>query len=323
MSDNAILPQLGINAIYIISDVGTPLIIRNYSEKAVFTKDSATVSGFLTAVNIFSESALEIFLSDIGILDQRLFFKFNKEIYYIIAIDEASFKSLSLQDSRQFIEELLWILVNAFSDWYTNAQEQYKLLVLKDKLDEYGTEVDKLIVEGAKGWLESLSTMKKENVTILSQIGEIKLSSTILKSSGLLDVYILDENGNLVFELNIDDALKKENRSQNIINLNKTISQFGDNALVTSVSDIGFFSSRIYMKNASKKDRVIMLVANEIIYLQFPIQIIKLIFDDFMVKINNSISKKIEIGPQFKFELARLLYQSIEEIEFIVSIAPF
>ena len=294
MSDNAILPQLGINAIYIISDIGTPLIIRNYSDKAVFTKDSATVSGFLTAVNIFSESALEIFLSDIGILDQRLFFKYQSEIYYIIAIDEASFKSLSLQDSRQFIEELLWILVHAFSMWYNEAQEKYKLLELKDKLDEYANEVDKLIVEGANGWLQTLSTLKKENTAILSQIAEIKLSSTILKSSGLLDVYII-QDGNLVFDLTIDEALKKENRSHNIVNLNKTISQFGDNALVTSVSDIGFFSSRIYLKNASEKERVIMLVANELIYLPFPIQIIKLIFDDFIVKINKSISKKIEI----------------------------
>ena len=322
MSNVSILPQLGINAIYIISDIGTPLIIRNYSEKAVFTKDSATVSGFLTAVNIFSESALEIFLSDIGILDQRLFFKYQSDIYYIIAIDEASFKSLSLQDSRQFIEELLWILVNAFSEWYGKAQDQYKLLELKDKLDEYANEVDKLIVEGATGWLQTLASMKKENMAILSQIAEIKLSSTILKSSGLLDVYIIEE-GNLVFDLTIEEGLRKENRSMNIVNLNKTISQFGDNALVTSVSDIGFFSTRIYLKKASEKDRVIMLVANELIYLQFPIQIIKLIFDDFMVQIDKSISKKIEIGLQFKFELARLLYHSIEEIEFIVSIAPF
>ena len=183
MSDNSILPQLGINAIYIISDTGTPLIIRNYSERAVFTKDSATVSGFLTAINIFSESALEIFLSDIGILDQRLFFKYQSDIYYIIAIDEAAFKSLSLQDSRQFIEELLWILVNGFNDFYNDAQEKYKLLELKEKLDEFAFEVDKLADEGARSWLQTLSEMRKVNTTILSQLGDIKVSSTILKSS--------------------------------------------------------------------------------------------------------------------------------------------
>ncbi len=321
MSTDSILPQLGINAIYIISDIGTPLIIRNYSEKAVFTKDSATVSGFLTAINIFSESALEIFLSDIGILDQRLFFKHQSDIYYIMAIDEAAFKSLSLQDSRQFIEELLWILINGFNDFYYEAQDKYKLLELKEKLDEFSFEVDKLASEGARSWLQTLSEMRKVNSTILMQLGDIKVSSTILKSSGLLDVYILEE-GNLIYELTIEEALKDANRGQNIINLNKTISDFGDNALVTSVGDIGFFSSRIYLKK-SDKERVIMLVANELIYLQFPIYIIKLIFDNLMSKIAKSLAKKIEIGPQFKFELSRLLYNSIEELEFILSIAPF
>ena len=321
MDNNTILPQLGINAIYIISDTGTPLIIRNYSDKAVFTKDSATVSGFLTAINIFSESALEIFLSDIGILDQRLFFKYQSDIYYIIAIDEAAFKSLSLQDSRQFIEELLWILVNAFNEFYSEAQEKYKLLELKEKLDEYSFEVDKLANEGATSWLQTLSEMRKVNSTILSQLGDIKVSSTILKSSGLLNIYILEEGG-LIYELSIAEESKDPNRAQNIINLNKTISDFGDNALVTSVGDIGFFSTRIYLKN-SGKSRVIMLVANELIYVQFPIYIIKLIFDNLMSKIDKSLSKKREIGPQFKFELSRLLYNAIEELEFILSIAPF
>lgn len=321
MTDNSILPQLGINAIYIISDTGTPLIIRTYSEQDVFTKDSSTVSGFLTAINIFSESALEIFLSDIGILDQRLFFKYQSDIYYIIAIDEAAFKSLSLQDSRQFIEELLWIMVNAFNEFYYEAQEKYKLLQLKEKLDEYALEVDKLVVEGAKSWLQTLSEMRKVNAALLSQLGEIKVSSTILKSSGLLNVYII-ENGQLIFELTVEESLKDPNRSQNIVNLNKTISDFGDNALVTAVSDIGFFSTRIYLKNSDKK-RVIMLVANELIYLQFPIYIIKLIFDNLMSKIDKSVSKKIEIGQHFKFELSRLLYNAIEELEFILSIAPF
>ena len=116
--------------------------------------------------------------------------------------------------------------------------------------------------------------------------------------------------------------MKSEQRSQNIVNLNKTISSFGDNALVSAVGDIGFFSTRIYLKN-SEKDRVIMLVANELIYLQFPIYIIKLIFDNLMSKITKSLAKKREIGPHFKFELRRLLYNSIEELEFILSIAPF
>ncbi len=321
MSDNSILIQLGINAIYIISDTGTPLIIRNYSGKDVFTKDSATVSGFLTAINIFSESALEIFLSDIGILDQRLFFKYQSDIYYIIAIDEAAFKSLSLQDSRQFIEELLWILVTEFSTFYLSAQENYKLLELKEKLDEYTHEVDRLASEGANSWLRTLSEIRKVNSTILSQLGDIKVSSTILKSSGLLDVYII-EDGDLIYELTVEEALKDPKRNQNIVTLNKTISNFGDNALISAVGDIGFFSTRIYLKN-SKKKRVIMLVANELVYLQFPIYIIKLIFDNLMSKIDKSLASKREIGLQFRFELGRLLYNAIEELEFILTIAPF
>jgi hypothetical protein len=319
VNEITILPQLGINAVYIISDVGTPLVIRNYSDRAVFTKDSVTVSGFLTAINMFTESALGIYLSDIGIFDQRLFFKYQSETYYIIVIDEASFKSLSLQDSRQFIEELLWILINGFNEFYSDATERYKLLELKEHLDNFSNEVDRLIIEGAKSWLQTLASMRKVNSTILAQMGEIKVSSTILTSSGLLDVYIIEDE-ELVFELNIDD--KNVDRSNTIINLNKTISSFGENALVTSVSDIGFFTTRIYLKK-SDKSRVIMLMANELIYLQFPIYIIKLIFEDFMVKLDRSISKKIEIGPHFKIEMSRLLYQSIEEIEFILSIAPF
>ena len=115
MVDVSLLPQLGINSVYIITNTGQPLIIRTYAETNIFTKDSVTVSGFLTAINMFAESTLEVFLSDLGISDQRLFFKYNSENFYIIGIDEQSFKSLSLQDSRQFIEELLWILVNAFN----------------------------------------------------------------------------------------------------------------------------------------------------------------------------------------------------------------
>ena len=321
LTDFAILPQLGINAIYIISDIGTPLIIRTYSENDVFTKDSSTISGFLTAINIFSESALEIFLSDIGILNQRLFFKYQSDIYYIIAIDEAAFKSLSLQDSRQFIEELLWILVNSFNEFYTEAQDKYKLLQLKEKLDEYALTVDQLVVEGARSWLETLAVIRKENSALLSQLGEIKVSSTILKSSGLLDVFII-ENNNLIYSLTVEESQRDDKRTENIVNLNKTISDFGDNALVTAVSDIGFFSTRIYLKSSDKK-RVIMLVANELVYLQFPIYIIKLIFDNLMSKMDKSVSKKIEIGHQFKFELSRLLYNAIEELEFILSIAPF
>ena len=66
-----------------------------------------------------------------------------------------------------------------------------------------------------------------------------------------------------------------------------------------------------------------MLVANELIYLQFPIYIIKLIFDNLMSKMDKSLAKKREIGFQFRFELNRLLYSAIEELEFILSIAPF
>ena len=216
---------------------------------------------------------------------------------------------------------MLWILVNGFNDFYFDAQEKYKLLELKEKLDEFAFEVDKLADEGARGWLQTLSEMRKINTTILSQLGDIKVSSTILKSSGLLDVYVIEE-GDLIYDLTIEEALKDPSRSQNIVNLNKTISEFGDNALVSSVGDIGFFSTRIYLKSSEKK-RVLMLVANELIYLQFPIYVIKLIFDNFMSKIDKSLKKKREIGPQFKFELSRLLYNAIEELEFILSIAPF
>lgn len=319
MVDTKILPQIGINSVYIIKTEGIPLIVRNYAETSIFTKDYVIISGFITAFNMFTESAMGAYISDLSLLGQRLFFKHQSEIVYIIAIDEQAFVNLSLQDCRHFIEELLWRMVSIFSDFFGEAEKKYKFRALEKELDAFSERVDELIVEGAQSWLETLSLMRKVNTAIVADLESLKVSHNLLQNSGLLNLFVLEEN-NLTYETNLAGEESTEEMNQTITNFYKTIQSFASNALVSAVNDIGLFSQRIHIGKFER--RTIMVIVDQLRYLHYPITILNLIIEDLLIKLNKHLDGNSPLET-FPSKVERMFYTSIEEIGFILSVSPF
>jgi hypothetical protein len=257
-------------------------------------------------------------MSDIGIFYQRLFFKYHGGLIYILAFDEEKLTNQSFLNVRQYVEEVIWRLTSEFQKYHEKGKKIFKSYELTDKLQKYTPEVDDLVFHGCIDLLETLEYLEEQKRKAFKppEITQVAIENFV-EFFGIQAFYAFDTNDivwNKIF--NAENPLTTAGDIMG--GFYKGIQAFAKTTLVSSVSDVGMFSQRIFIKH--NEPLTFLLVVDELKYLEFPITEIEKIVDAILGYLAEKFMEyylqqmktvdEIQIQPEKKINIDQLVVEA-------------
>ena len=127
MDQTEYIQSLGIKTLLIINNDGIPIFTNHFSQDSLLKQNILVLSSFFSAFNSFAEALLLSYLSDFGIKDQRLFYKYYSDFFFIIGIDSQKYlDNKSFYDMRELIDIILWQLSQEFAYMFDERLKDLK-----------------------------------------------------------------------------------------------------------------------------------------------------------------------------------------------------
>lgn len=248
------LAATGLDSMLILNNNGIPLVVRHYREDSLLSNDEVLVSSFFSAMSTFANQLLLSYISDIGLVNQRLFFKYQGDVIYVLVFDEGKLVGRDYQSIRQFVEQIMWHLVGNFYPFYDQARRTLRPMELSRAIHEFHPTIDALMVSGTQ---EYLRTSVVEGEPLL-------LTDLTFEQYGLEHLYIL-RGEEVLCEFELEGATPNVFTGDILNSFFAAITAFASNAFMTSLSDVGLFSNRLYVH--TEAGFTFMLVVNELVYI--------------------------------------------------------
>jgi hypothetical protein len=105
---DALVKQLGINAIYLLDRNNNPKFTRIYEPNIPLVTNENIMSQLLTAIGTFTRALLVSYVSDVGMFNQRIFLRYVKPYTFVLIVDDLKF----LTESRKNEETIFNLLFN-------------------------------------------------------------------------------------------------------------------------------------------------------------------------------------------------------------------
>ena len=294
---------MGLNTLLIIRPDGIPLIKRVYSETSPLT-DSTLISGFFSALITFSDSMLLNYVSDIGIVSSRLFFKYQSGFVYIVELDETLCEKSNFQQARYQVDVLLWHLAEKFPYYYVKKGfKSYEMPVGKKRISPKF--IDTLVRKGCRDWLK---VVKPDLVE--SKFNFIPFTTTVnileaTQKYGIDAFYVLGKE-KIIYELKFNKKNTLTNSGELLSNFLDAVKSFGDKNFFNSVSDIGFFNNRLYFKFFDTVN--FLTIIDELKYFKYPINGTRLMIQSVVNQLSDMLEVLIQNNDEEKISLTLSKY---------------
>ncbi|HKZ39653.1 MAG TPA: hypothetical protein VJ044_01755 [Candidatus Hodarchaeales archaeon] len=164
-----LLENSGIRGIFIITNDGFPLIVREYGDPIKATiSEQFLLSGFLSAVSRFVIDQVAGLLSDMGLHTLRLFFDYTEELIFLMAVEEARIQLLSTYELRTLFKGTLAEAKSAISEYFSGYSESIASLVknpeafekIRQDLSTVGIAIDRLVYKSYNEMMEMLQGVR-------------------------------------------------------------------------------------------------------------------------------------------------------------------
>lgn len=141
------IAELGVTIVAIIDVSGQPLIIKPYAKinPDDISKGDTLFAGFIAALSNFAKEEFSGKIQDFAINNQRIFFKFSKQVIFIAGVKEVNISNLRIEDFYIFSEKLLSPLVKKFIDDYAIIKKDFE--GLNPWLDEFSQIIDEIMID--------------------------------------------------------------------------------------------------------------------------------------------------------------------------------
>ena len=185
-----VFKKIGLNSLYIVDSSGLPILIRNYFADEYSDEKNIIITSFASAITIFAQNILVSFISDIGIEDKRLFFKYQSDFIYLLVFDEDKLKGLTLNKLHELMAITVWRLDAIFKEFYHNELKSDVSKSLPVDIERKESKIDTFLAKGCNDWFEiqekSLPAEKLNERIIFQKSSKNKF----LKDIGLSAFYL-------------------------------------------------------------------------------------------------------------------------------------
>ena len=202
------IKSLGIKTILIVNNDGIPIFTYHFSEDSLLKQNILVLSSFFSAFNSFAEALLLSYLSDFGIEDQRLFYKYYSDFFYIIGIDSKKYPDKSFYDMRELVDIILWQLSQEFAYMFDDELKELKSYELNDYIAKHlQDELINHMYQGCIDWKENIKTSSIVDTNIIIPDMNTVSTSDMQTKYGLESAYVL-RGDIVVFQQIYNQAIK-------------------------------------------------------------------------------------------------------------------
>ena len=294
MEKEEFIKSLGIKTILIINNDGIPIFTHHFSEDSLLKQNLLVLSSFFSAFNTFAESLLLSYLSDFGIKDQRLFYKYYSDFFFIIGIDSSKYVDKSFYDMRELVDIILWQISQEFAYLFDERLKDLKSFELHDYITK--NLKDELIGHMYQGCVDWVDTIKTSSIigpkSDLPDITKVTVKEMSLKY-GLESAYVL-RGDIMVYHEVYNEAVKLD--GDMLTSLFRAIDSFSSTQFGLVLTEIGLFNQRLFYKQFDKE--IYLFLINDLLYFKHSIpdteKIIYSMIDSMIPKLKANVKEAKE-----------------------------
>ncbi|OLS26695.1 MAG: hypothetical protein HeimC3_07970 [Candidatus Heimdallarchaeota archaeon LC_3] len=283
-----VFKKIGLNSLYIVDSSGLPLLIRNYFADEYSDEKNIIITSFASAITIFAQTILTSFISDIGIEDKRLFFKYQSGFIYLLVFDEDKLKGLTLNKLHELMAITVWRLDAIFKEFYHTELKSDEGKSLPIDIERKESKIDTLLAKGCKDWFDIQEKSISEAKDIKRKIFQKTSENKFLKDIGLNAFYLLDKkNRPLYTKLFVPKNPLIED--ENIVSAFLTAIVSFSRIYLSSLEDVGMFDQRLFIRDS--KYCTVVIIIDDLKFLAQSRFEEELVIDMFFKNIENELSK--------------------------------
>ena len=256
------IKSLGIKTILIVNNDGIPIFTYHFSEDSLLKQNILVLSSFFSAFNSFAEALLLSYLSDFGIQDQRLFYKYYSDFFFILGVDSSKYFDKSFYDMRELVDVILWQLSQKFAYLFDEKLSELKSYQLHDYImTNLQDELIGHMYEGCVDWKDTVNTSSiiETNFT-MPDMNQFTIEE-LTNSYGLESVYIL-RGDILVYQEILNQSIKVD--GDLLSSLFRAIDSFSSTQFGLVLKEIGLFNQRLFYKHEDKE--IYLFLVNDLLY---------------------------------------------------------
>ena len=257
------IKSLGVKTLLIINNDGIPIFNFHFAEDSLLKQNLLVLSSFFSAFNSFAEALLLSYLSDFGIEDQRLFYKYYSDFFFIIGIDSNIYSNKSFYDMRELVDIMLWQLSQEFAYMFDDQLKDLKSYELHDHIAKHLQEqLISHMYQGCIDWVENIG----RKISTVSRILEIPDITTLNNEDlatklGLEAAYVL-RGDIVVYQQIFNQAIKVD--GDLLSSLFRAIDSFSSTQFGLVLKEIGLFNQRLFYKHFEKE--IYLFLVNDLLF---------------------------------------------------------
>lgn len=295
MDQTEYIQSLGIKTLLIINNDGIPIFTNHFSQDSLLKQNILVLSSFFSAFNSFAEALLLSYLSDFGIKDQRLFYKYYSDFFFIIGIDSQKYlDNKSFYDMRELIDIILWQLSQEFAYMFDERLKDLKSFELNDYITK--NLKDELIAhmyQGCVDWSENIKTSSIVETNIIFPDITSLDKKEMTNLYGLEAAYVL-RGDIMIYQEVYNEAVKLD--GDLLTSLFRAIDSFSTTQFGLVLKEIGLFNQRLFYKQVGKE--IFLFLINDLLYYKHSIanteKIIYSIIDSLIPELKTHLSEPKE-----------------------------
>lgn len=283
------IESLGIKTILIVNNDGIPIFTRHFSDDSLLKQNILVLSSFFSAFNSFAEALLLSYLSDFGIQDQRLFYKYYSDFFYIIGIDSNKYTDKSFYDMRELVDIILWQLSQEFAYMFDDQLKELKSFELHDFIAKnLQDELINHMYQGCVDWVDTVKTSSiKDTDIVIPDINTVP-PEDMSKRFGLEAAYVL-RGDIVVYQQIYNQSIKID--GDLLSSLFRAIDSFSSTQFGLVLKEIGLFNQRLFYRQFEKE--IYLFLVNDLLFYKHSIADTELIIysmiDSIIPRLKSSI----------------------------------
>ena len=284
------IKSLGIKTILIVNNDGIPIFTYHFSDDSLLKQNILVLGSFFSAFNSFAEALLLSYLSDFGIEDQRLFYKYYSDFFFIIGVDSEKYTDKSFYDMRELVDIILWQLSQEFAYIFDDKLAELKSYQLHDFImKNLQEELIGHMYQGCVDWQDTAnnSSIVKTEISF-PDINSLSTEDMTVKY-GLEAAYVL-RGDILVYQQIFNQAVTID--GDLLSSLFRAIDSFSSTQFGLVLKEIGLFNQRLFYRHVDKE--IYLFLINDLLYYKHSItnteKLIDLMIDSMVPQLQSKIT---------------------------------
>lgn len=256
------IKSLGIKTILIINTDGIPIFTYHFSDDSLLKQNILILSSFFSAFNSFAEALLLSYLSDFGIQDQRLFYKYYSDFFFIIGIDSTKYTDKSFYDMRELVDIILWQISQEFAYMFDDKLKELKSFELNDYIAKnMQEELISHMYQGCVDWVDTIKTSSINDSEIVIPDMNTVSPEDMSTRFGLEAAYVM-RGDIIVYQQVYNPAIKID--GDLLSSLFRAIDSFSSTQFGLVLQEIGLFNQRLFYRQYDKE--IYLFLVNDLLY---------------------------------------------------------